>query len=78
MLKSAIAGVKASAPNEAMISADVIVMYEFIGPTMPAVPMPAPSELLYIGIKVVAIGPSIALEIIAGSHIVGFLIMLGT
>ena len=48
-----------------------------ICPTKPADPIPDPVALLVIFKKVDEIGPRIALEIIAGSQITGFFIILG-
>ena len=56
----------------------VIVLYVIIGPTNPAVPIPEPIALFVIFKTTVEIGPRMALVMIGGSQINGFLTILGT
>ena len=56
----------------------VIVIYVIIGPTNPAVPIPEPIALFVIFKTTVEIGPRMALVMIGGSQIYGFLTILGT
>ena len=51
----------------------VIVLYVIIGPTNPAVPIPEPIALFVIFKTTVEIGPRMALVMIGGSQINGFL-----
>lgn len=55
----------------------IIVLYVIIGPTNPAVPIPEPIALLVIFKTTVEIGPKIALVMIGGSQIRGFLTIFG-
>ena len=55
----------------------VITWNALMGPTRPAVPIPEPVALFSKWKTMVEIGPMMALEIIAGSHITGFFTMLG-
>ena len=54
----------------------VIVLYVIIGPTNPAVPIPEPIALFVIFKTTVEIGPRMALVMIGGSQINGFLTLM--
>ena len=55
----------------------VITWNAFMGPTRPAVPIPEPVALFSKWKTMVEIGPMMALDIMAGSQIIGFFTMLG-
>ena len=64
--------------NVTGLSVPAIVCQVMNCPTKPAVPIPAPEALFVMWKTIVDTGPSMALAIIAGSHITGFFIMFGT